>query len=147
MKTTQLAFSIAGWNLESASLSGGAQSSAEIRKIIADRPGTEDLGVGVVGVIDANGCGVASYGSLAKTNNRRLDGILSSISARSPRYLRTESPLQSVKFTGVNPAGADIYEVTCEHGTTKRGVMRGAIASPKLPASVRCRESEEAHNE
>jgi CubicO group peptidase (beta-lactamase class C family) len=50
-------------------------SDVEIRKILADRIGFENAGLGiVVGVIDANGRRVISYGSLARENNRRLDG-------------------------------------------------------------------------
>jgi D-alanyl-D-alanine-carboxypeptidase/D-alanyl-D-alanine-endopeptidase len=50
-------------------------SNAGIRKILAERLGREDLGVGiVVGVIDANGRRVVSYGQLAKDDKRPLDG-------------------------------------------------------------------------
>ena len=34
--------------------------------------------------------------------------------------------LQSVTFTGVGPAGADIYQVKFEHGTTEWRIMLGA---------------------
>ena len=48
---------------------------AEIRRILADRVGVDNLGSGiVVGVIDANGRRVVAYGSLAKGDARRLDG-------------------------------------------------------------------------
>jgi serine-type D-Ala-D-Ala carboxypeptidase/endopeptidase len=50
-------------------------SDAEIRKILADRVGAENLGLGmVVGVIDAKGRRVISYGSLAKDDKRPLNG-------------------------------------------------------------------------
>jgi len=50
-------------------------SDVDIRKILADRIGLENAGFGiVVGVVDANGRRVVSYGSLSKENNRRLDG-------------------------------------------------------------------------
>jgi len=50
-------------------------SDAEIRKILVDRIGSENLGIGmVVGVVDANGRRIVAYGSLAKNDNRRLDG-------------------------------------------------------------------------
>ncbi len=50
-------------------------SDVEIRKILAERVGGENLGSGlVVGVIDANGRRVVAYGSLAKDDKRRLDG-------------------------------------------------------------------------
>lgn len=50
-------------------------SDAEIHKILVDRVGSENLGIGiVVGVIDSNGRRVIAYGSLAKNDNRRLDG-------------------------------------------------------------------------
>lgn len=50
-------------------------SDAEIRKILAERVGGENLGIGIVaGVIDANGRRVVAYGSLAKDDRRRLGG-------------------------------------------------------------------------
>jgi D-alanyl-D-alanine-carboxypeptidase/D-alanyl-D-alanine-endopeptidase len=50
-------------------------SDAEIRKILVERVGAENRGIGiVVGVIDANGRRVVSYGSLAKDDTRRLGG-------------------------------------------------------------------------
>lgn len=50
-------------------------SNDEIRKILVDRVGAEDGGLAlVVGVIDANGRRVVSYGSLDKRDPRRLDG-------------------------------------------------------------------------
>jgi D-alanyl-D-alanine-carboxypeptidase/D-alanyl-D-alanine-endopeptidase len=50
-------------------------SDAEIRKILADRVGSENLGIAmVVGVIDAKGRRVVSYGSLAKDDKRPLNG-------------------------------------------------------------------------
>lgn len=48
---------------------------AEIRQILADRIGPENLGIGiVVGVIDANGRRVVAYGSLAKDDKQPLNG-------------------------------------------------------------------------
>jgi D-alanyl-D-alanine-carboxypeptidase/D-alanyl-D-alanine-endopeptidase len=48
---------------------------AEIRKILADRIGLENLGIGIVaGVIDAKGRRIVSYGSLAKDDKRPLNG-------------------------------------------------------------------------
>ncbi len=50
-------------------------SDPEIRIILADRVGAENLGIGVVvGVVDARGRRVVSYGSLAKGDKRPLDG-------------------------------------------------------------------------
>ncbi len=50
-------------------------SDTEIRKILADRVGSENSGVGiVVGVIDAKGRRVVAYGSLAKDDRRPLNG-------------------------------------------------------------------------
>src|SRR5437763_47968 len=47
----------------------------EIRQILADRIGGENLGIGmVVGVIDPKGRRVVSYGSLAKDDKRPLNG-------------------------------------------------------------------------
>jgi CubicO group peptidase (beta-lactamase class C family) len=58
-----------------ASADSPVPSDAEIRKILADRVGQENLGIGmVVGVIDANGRRVVSYGSLAKDDKRPLNG-------------------------------------------------------------------------
>jgi len=48
---------------------------SEIRKILADRIGSERLGIGLVaGVIDAKGRRIISYGSLAKDDKRPLNG-------------------------------------------------------------------------
>jgi serine-type D-Ala-D-Ala carboxypeptidase/endopeptidase len=48
---------------------------AEIRKILADRVGADNLGIGiVVGVIDAQGRRIVAYGSLAKDDKRPLNG-------------------------------------------------------------------------
>jgi len=50
-------------------------ADAEIRKILADRVGAENRGIAlVVGVIDANGRRVVAYGSLAKDDQRPLNG-------------------------------------------------------------------------
>ncbi len=50
-------------------------TDAEVRKILADRIGSENLGLAlVVGVIDAKGRRVVSYGSLAKDDKRPLNG-------------------------------------------------------------------------
>jgi D-alanyl-D-alanine-carboxypeptidase/D-alanyl-D-alanine-endopeptidase len=50
-------------------------ADSEIRKILADRIGPDTLGIGiVVGVIDANGRRIVSYGSLAKNDKRPLNG-------------------------------------------------------------------------
>ncbi len=52
-----------------------APPDTEIRKILADRIGSENLGIGiVVGVIDAKGRRVVAYGSLAKDDKRPLNG-------------------------------------------------------------------------
>lgn len=58
-------------------MTGFAQASADdvIRRILADRIGSEDSGIGmVVGVIDPKGRRVISYGSLAKNDKRPLNG-------------------------------------------------------------------------
>jgi serine-type D-Ala-D-Ala carboxypeptidase/endopeptidase len=50
-------------------------SDAEIGKILKDHVGPENLGIGiVVGVIDARGRRIVSYGSLAKDDKRPLTG-------------------------------------------------------------------------
>ncbi len=52
-----------------------APPDAEIRKILADRVGAENRGIGmVVGVIDLNGRRVVAYGSPAKNDKRPLNG-------------------------------------------------------------------------
>lgn len=66
---------IAALALSAASALAQAPSDAEIRKILAGRVWSEKLGIGiVVGVIDGNGRRVVAFGSLAKDDNRRLDG-------------------------------------------------------------------------
>jgi D-alanyl-D-alanine-carboxypeptidase/D-alanyl-D-alanine-endopeptidase len=50
-------------------------SDAEIHKILADRIGAENLGIGmVVGIVDAKGRRIIAYGSLAKDDKRPLNG-------------------------------------------------------------------------
>jgi D-alanyl-D-alanine-carboxypeptidase/D-alanyl-D-alanine-endopeptidase len=50
-------------------------SDAEIRKVLADRVGPENLGIGiVVGVIESKGRRIVAYGSLAKDDKRPLNG-------------------------------------------------------------------------
>jgi D-alanyl-D-alanine-carboxypeptidase/D-alanyl-D-alanine-endopeptidase len=52
-----------------------APPDSEIRKILADRIGAENLGAAlVVGVIDSKGRRVVAYGSLAKDDKRPLNG-------------------------------------------------------------------------
>jgi serine-type D-Ala-D-Ala carboxypeptidase/endopeptidase len=59
-------------------MTGFAQASPPddmIRRILADRVGSENSGIGlVVGVIDPKGRRVVSYGSLAKNDKRPLNG-------------------------------------------------------------------------
>lgn len=75
MKTHRLTSFAVGLSLACATAFSQVPSDAEIHKILADRLGSEDLGVGiVVGVIDANGRRVVSYGKLDKNDDRRLDG-------------------------------------------------------------------------
>src|SRR5271157_458732 len=75
MKLRRTAPFIAGLMLSCATAFTQVPSDAEIRKILAERVGSETTGIGiVVGVIDANGRRVVAYGSLAKNDNRRLDG-------------------------------------------------------------------------
>ena len=63
------------WMFAQAAVESQVPSDSEIRKILSDRIGSENLGVGlVVGVIDAKGRRVVSYGSLAKNDNRPLNG-------------------------------------------------------------------------
>jgi D-alanyl-D-alanine-carboxypeptidase/D-alanyl-D-alanine-endopeptidase len=70
-----VALFIAGLSLSCVTAYSQVPSDVEIRKMLAGRLGSENLGVGiVVGVIDANGRRVVSYGSLAKNDNRGLDG-------------------------------------------------------------------------
>lgn len=75
MTTRRLSLLFAGLILYCATAFTQIPSDPEIRKILADRVGSENLGIGiVVGVIDSNGRRVVTYGSLAKNDNRRLDG-------------------------------------------------------------------------
>ncbi len=75
MQARHVALFLAGLSLAGATAFGQIPSDAEIHKILANRLGSEDLGVGIViGVIDAGGRRVVAYGSLAKNDNRRLDG-------------------------------------------------------------------------
>ena len=65
----------AGSFLAIAAVQAEVPSNTEIRKMLADRVGAENNGIAiVVGVIDANGRRVVSYGSLAKNDPRKLDG-------------------------------------------------------------------------
>jgi CubicO group peptidase (beta-lactamase class C family) len=58
-----------------APLNSPIPSDIEIRKILADRIGADNLGIGiVVGVIDANGRRIVAYGGLAKDDKRPLNG-------------------------------------------------------------------------
>jgi D-alanyl-D-alanine-carboxypeptidase/D-alanyl-D-alanine-endopeptidase len=75
MIARRAALFLAGLVLYCASTFTQIPSDAEIHKILVDRVGAENLGIGiVVGVIDSNGRRVIAYGSLAKNDNRRLDG-------------------------------------------------------------------------
>src|SRR5690348_6485445 len=75
MPTRRVAVRILGLALMCAVASPQVPSNAEIRKILADRVGSENNGIGiVVGVVDPNGRRVVAYGSLAKNDNRSLNG-------------------------------------------------------------------------
>ena len=75
MVTRRITLVFAALILLCASAFSQVPSDAEIRKILADRIGDERAGLAmVVGVVDANGRRVVAYGSLAKNDNRRLDG-------------------------------------------------------------------------
>src|SRR5271168_411561 len=76
---TAFAFAIGTMLLRTAALAqapaDSPPSDSEIRKILTDRIGSENSGVGiVVGVIDAKGRRVIAYGSLAKDDKRPLNG-------------------------------------------------------------------------
>ncbi len=75
MITRRAVMFIAGLVLASAFAFSQVPSDAEIHKMLVDRVGPENLGIGiVVGVIDANGRRGIAYGSIAKNDNRCLDG-------------------------------------------------------------------------
>jgi len=75
MKTHRIGLLVAGFILSCTPAFTQVPSDTEIRKILADRVGAENNGIGiVVGIVDANGRHVVSYGSLAKNDNRKLDG-------------------------------------------------------------------------
>jgi CubicO group peptidase (beta-lactamase class C family) len=66
---------VAGLVLGCAGAFAQLPSDAEIRKILAERVGAENLGSAlVVGVIDANGRRVVAYGSLARNDARKPGG-------------------------------------------------------------------------
>jgi D-alanyl-D-alanine-carboxypeptidase/D-alanyl-D-alanine-endopeptidase len=61
--------------LERAAFPQELPADSEIRKILADRVGAENLGIGmVVGVIDSKGRRVVGYGSPAKNDKRPING-------------------------------------------------------------------------
>jgi serine-type D-Ala-D-Ala carboxypeptidase/endopeptidase len=75
MVTRRMTLVCAAFILSCATAFSQVPPEAEIRKILADRIGAENAGLGiVVGVIDTNGRRVVAYGSLAKDDKRRLDG-------------------------------------------------------------------------
>src|SRR3981081_3868371 len=75
MSTRRVILFIVGSLLSCATAFTQIPPDAEIRKILAERVGAENTGMGiVVGVIDANGSRAVAYGSLAKNDNRRLNG-------------------------------------------------------------------------
>jgi len=66
---------LAGLVLSCATAVSQVPSDTEIRKILADRVADENSGIGiVVGVVDASGRRLVSYGTLAKNDKRKLDG-------------------------------------------------------------------------
>ena len=102
MPTRLVAVLILCFVLTCAVASPQVPSNAEIRKILADRVGAENIGIGiVVGVIDANGRRVVAYGSLAKNDKRRL---------QRRHRLRDRLHDQSVHVPGAHG-----------HGTPRRG--------------------------
>src|SRR5215467_869426 len=75
MLTCRVVLFIIGLIFSCAAALSQLPSDAAIRAILSERVGPENRGIGiVVGVIDANGRRVVAYGSLAKNDNRRLDG-------------------------------------------------------------------------
>lgn len=75
MGLRRTALLLAGFVLAGATAFTQPPSDAEIRKILAGRVGPENNGAAiVVGVVDANGRRIVSFGSLAKNDTRKLDG-------------------------------------------------------------------------
>ncbi len=75
MSARSIALFLAGFTLSCTLAFSQVPSDTEVRRILADRVGAENNGTGiVVGMVDANGRHVVSYGSLAKNDNRKLDG-------------------------------------------------------------------------
>ena len=75
MHTRRIKKLILGLTFSCATAFTQSPTEIAIRKILADRFGPENRGIAiVVGLIDANGRKVVAYGSLAKNDNRRLDG-------------------------------------------------------------------------
>ncbi len=68
-------WTVAGLILGCAAAFAELPSDAEIRKVLSDRVGADNLGSAlVVGVIDANGRRVIAYGSLARNDSRKPGG-------------------------------------------------------------------------
>jgi serine-type D-Ala-D-Ala carboxypeptidase/endopeptidase len=75
MSARRIVLPLAGFTLSCALAFSQVPSDTEIRKILADRVGAENNGTGiVVGIVDANGRRIVSYGSLARNDTRKLDG-------------------------------------------------------------------------
>ena len=75
MSTRRIAVFLTGLVLSCATAVSQVPSDTEIRKILADRVADENNGIGiVVGVVDASGRRLVSYGTLAKNDKRKLDG-------------------------------------------------------------------------
>jgi serine-type D-Ala-D-Ala carboxypeptidase/endopeptidase len=71
-----LCFSLSAMESAYAAGSGVSPADSEIRQILVNRIDKDKQGVGiVVGVIDAKGRRIVSYGSLEKGDKRPLDGI------------------------------------------------------------------------
>jgi CubicO group peptidase (beta-lactamase class C family) len=75
MNTRRMALILAGLAICSEPAFTQIPSDTEIHKILAERVGAENNGTGiVVGVVTANSRRIASYGNLAKSDPRKLDG-------------------------------------------------------------------------
>ena len=83
MVTRRITLVVAASILSCATAFSQVPSDADIRKILADRIGVENGGLGiVVGVIDANGRRVVAYGASPKTTSA------ASMATRSLRLAR-----------------------------------------------------------
>ena len=112
----------------------------QVRKILADRVGAENAGIGiVVGVIDANGRRVVPYGSPATNDRRRLDGdTVFEIGSMTKEF--TSLVLMDMARRG-EVALTDPVEKYLPKDVTmpaRNGRRNGSKSSISIPISINC---------